>query len=216
MHADAVDRKREEIANAQQGLESRRLGPQIPGRSHKRRLHHSALELRNARRAASRCHIVDVLARIELEVRRRQSRKNIDQRAVRADRDFFPFQIGELLNARVRHDHVVGPLDQNTGHFERQSAQIGGDDGLKDQIVVDVSGGKRCHRDVGVHLQNLDIQAFIFEVALKFRDAAAQERHVRIGNRDIDRFRVYARSTCKNKYRNDHDRLQNEFPFLHG
>ncbi len=83
---------------------------------------------------------------------------------------------------------MVRPLDEDAGDFKRQPAQICRDDRLQNQIVIDIPGGQRSHRNVGVHLQHFDIQAFVFEIALELGDSAAQKRHVGIRNSDVDRF----------------------------
>jgi hypothetical protein len=110
--------KTKQIAHAQQRLESLRLGAKIARRRDECRLHQARLKLRHPRRAAPRGHILHVGLGIEFEMRRRQARENIDQRAERADGDFLVFEIGEFLNARMRHDDVIGPLNENPGYFE--------------------------------------------------------------------------------------------------
>ncbi|MNC90610.1 hypothetical protein D3C83_67280 [compost metagenome] len=83
---------------------------------------------------------------------------------------------------------MVRALDENAGDLQRQTAQVGRDHGLQNQVVIDIPGGQRSHRNVGVHLQHLDVQPFVFEIALELGDSAAQKRHVGIRNSDIDRF----------------------------
>lgn len=83
------------------------------------------------------------------------------------------FEVGKFWNARVHDDNVVGPLDENTGDFQPQAAQICRDHRLQYQIVVYVARGQRRNGNVGVHLQDLDVQPLVLEVSLKLGHAAA-------------------------------------------
>jgi hypothetical protein len=83
---------------------------------------------------------------------------------------------------------MVWPLDQNADNFQGKPAEVRGNHGLQNKIVIDISGRQRCNRDIGVHLQHFDIQPLVFEIALEVSDTAAQKRHIRIGHTDINRF----------------------------
>jgi hypothetical protein len=75
----------------------------------------------------------------------------------------------------VNHNGVVWPFDQNADHLQRKPAQIRGDHRLQDKIVIDIARRQRCNRHIGVHLQHVDVQPLVFEIALELSDTAAQK-----------------------------------------
>jgi hypothetical protein len=85
----------------------------------------------------------------------------------------------------MRDESVSGPLDENGDDLQRETPKIARHDGLENQIVVDVSPRQRCDRNVCVDLNQFDVQALVFEIAFEPGDAAAQKRHVGVGNADV-------------------------------
>ena len=52
--------------------------------------------------------------------------------------------------------------------------------------VVDIAGGQRRDRDIGIHADDLGFDVLILEKALLLGHRHGQIRHVRIGNRDAN------------------------------
>ena len=102
---------------------------------------------------------------------------------------FRPFEIGETRDFRIDDNDMIGPLDQNARDFDRQAAQVPRHHRLQDQIVIDIAAGQRGDRDIGGDLHQLRVEPFLFEKAFELRHAAAEKRHIGVGDRDVNLLR---------------------------
>jgi hypothetical protein len=73
--------KRKQVSYSQQGFKSRSFRLEISRRSYERRLDNAGLKLRDPRRAASRCVRTGHRSADRVEMRRRETGENVDQRA---------------------------------------------------------------------------------------------------------------------------------------
>ena len=117
----------------------------------------------------------------------------------RGDGDFLP-EIAEPIDLRIDHDDVIRSLDENTHDFDRQPAQITSDDGLQNEVVVDVAASQSGDGNIGRYLDQFRVKSFFFEESFVLRYAAAQKRHVRVRNGDGDLLRVSNTQRNKHEY----------------
>ncbi len=74
-------------------------------------------------------------------------------------------------------------------HFHRQAAHGAAHHRREDHRIVDIAGAERRNRDVGVHADQLEVEALVAEKAPLVPYSSGQKRHVDGRHRQPDFFR---------------------------
>ena len=111
---------------------------------------------------------------------------DIGSGAETADAEGFAFEVFERLDLRLgdqRHRPVVEKSGDDS-HW--QAGNRAADDGAEELAVVNVAGGQRRDRDVGIHADDLGVEIFILEEPALQRHLRGEIGHVGIRHRDAN------------------------------
>ena len=119
----------------------------------------------HTRRVGAQGEHFDFFFRIDAGLFDHHARGDVRCRAETADAEGFAFEILERFEFRLgdqRHRPVVEKAGDDP---HRQPGNGAADHGAEELAVIDIAGGQRRDRDVGIHADDLGVEIFVFEKA---------------------------------------------------